>query len=53
VACKYFVLKIMKFNKSGQAGTNIDMYNLTLNGYDLNIPTAAPTTNTTNSSTNN
>lgn len=38
IACKYLVIKLIDSHKSNLSDNNIDMYNLTLNGYQLNIP---------------
>jgi hypothetical protein len=38
VACKYIVCKLLNSHKNNLNDNNIDMYNLTLNGYYLKIP---------------
>jgi hypothetical protein len=39
IAAKYLVIKLIDSYKNNINDNNIDMYNLTLNGYTLNIPT--------------
>ena len=38
IACKYLVIKLIDSHKNNMNDNNIDMYNLTLNGYQLKIP---------------
>ena len=39
IAAKYLVIKLIDSYKTNITDNNIDMYNLTLNGYTLNLPT--------------
>ena len=40
IAAKYLVIKLIDSFKNNANDNNIDMYNLTLNGYTLFIPTS-------------
>lgn len=41
IAAKYMVIKMIDSVKKETTDNNIDMYNLTLNGYALNIPSSS------------
>lgn len=41
LACKYLVLKLIDSHKNNLNDNNIDMYNLTLNGFTLKIPSSS------------
>jgi hypothetical protein len=41
VAAKYLVIKLIDSYKNSASDNNIDMYNLTLNGYTLSIPSTS------------
>jgi len=38
LACKFMVVKLLDSVKNSASDNNIDMYNLTLNGYTMSIP---------------
>ncbi len=40
IAAKYLVIKLIDSYKNNPNDNNIDMYNLTLNGYTLNLSTS-------------
>jgi hypothetical protein len=42
IAAKYMVIKLIESHKNNLNDNNIDMYNLTLNGYKLSIPSHEP-----------
>jgi hypothetical protein len=44
LVCKYLVLKLIDSIKGSQHDNNIDMYNLTLNGYSLKLPQSSSDT---------
>lgn len=41
IAAKYMVIKLIDSYKNNLNDNNIDMYNLPLSGYTLNIPSSA------------